>query len=263
MNEVKSDTQSYATDLDTLSRGDASSTNMLYLEDLCWEHFAFDTDGNIVSDRLPNPILNSALERFGSFTNNSFLELGAYEGYYSLALSQLGASEIYAIEGNPRNFLKCCAIKNHFNLNKAMFSLGDCAKYLESCERKYDVVLATGILYHLFNPIAALNNICRITDKIIIDTTYYHSDPKLQGFNFTGNIKKIELPGLEGHVLHERLNTTITMGKKHGMYDRAWMFSLDTLEQYLTIQGFEYEVVAKTEEPDPYKVRAVLIASRK
>jgi hypothetical protein len=64
-----------------------------------------------------------------------------------------GAAEVTAVEGNRRNFLKCCAVKNQYQLNRTQYILGDCSVYLDQCDRHFDLVIAAGILYHLFDPI--------------------------------------------------------------------------------------------------------------
>ena len=260
----KNENLAAASDLDSLSHGDADAGNMIYLSDLAWEHFELNSDdGSIVTNREHLPILEEA-ERFnGSLENKKILELGAYEGYYSLSLERkYNVAQVLAIEGNPRNFLKCCSVKNYFQLNKTKFLLGDCADYLKDCSEQYDVILATGILYHLFDPIIALENICRLTNVILIDTTYYHPDESLQAFKFTGNTKEIQIEGMEGAVLHERINPTSTLGKKHGMNTFAWMFDLPTLTRYLTVKGFDYKLTEQIEKSRPHRLRARLVAQK-
>ena len=251
----------YANSLDSLSHGPASSTNPFRLEDLTWEHFWINqTDENLESNREEDSVITAASTYFGGLEGKSVLELGAYEGYHSRELERCGAAQVTAIEGNPRNFLKCCAVKNHYQLNRTQYRLGDCSVYLDDCDQRFDLVVASGILYHLFDPIAALENICRLTDVISICTTYYH--PEIQGFKFTGVTKPIELAGMKGRVLHERFNTQIVKGKKHGMNDRAWMFDFETLLAYLELKGFSYEILMRTERPEPFKVRSRILAYR-
>ena len=251
-----------ASSLDTLSHGSASSINPFCLEDLTWEHFwVNDTDGQLETNREEDIHISAANDYFGTLDGKSVLELGAYEGYHSRQLDRYDASEIIAIEGNPRNFLKCCAVKNHYQLNRTQFLLGDCGVYLAECNRRFDLVVASGILYHLFDPIAALEDICRLTDVISICTTYFH--PEFQGFKFTGETKPISLAGLEGRVLYERTNTQIVQGKKHGMNNTAWMFDLDTLLTYLQIKGFDTKILMRIEQSEPFKVRTRLLAHRR
>lgn len=251
----------YANSLESLSHGTASSANPFRLEDLTWEHFWIDeSDGNLQSNREAAPVINEASDHFGGLEGKSVLELGAYEGYDSRALERCGAEKITAIEGNPRNFLKCCAVKNHYQLNRTQYLLGDCGVYLDACDQRFDLVVASGILYHLFDPIAALENICRLTNVISICTTYYH--PEIQAFKFTGATKPIEIPGMEGYLLHERANPNVVKGKKHGMNTMAWMFDFETLVAYLELKGFKYDIMMRKEIPESLKVRTRILAYR-
>jgi SAM-dependent methyltransferase len=254
-------TVTHASSLDSLSHGFASSTNPFHLEDLTWEHFWVDEfNGELQTNREDASHIRAASRHFGSLEGKSVLELGAYEGYQSRDLERYGAAEVTAVEGNPRNFLKCCAVKNHYQLNRTQYLLGDCSVYLDECDRRFDLVIAAGILYHLFDPIAALENICRLTNVVSICTTYYH--PELQGFNFTGQTKPIELAGLEDRVLYERLNTQIVKGKKHGMNTTAWMFDYDTLLAYLHLKGFTCDILVRNESPEPFRLRTRILAYR-
>lgn len=264
MTDSNTPENSLATSLDSLSKSSADSVNVIHLEDLAWEHFMLNPDDQqITTDRPENPLIDGVVDSNDSLAGKSILELGAYEGYDTLNMHNRGAEKIVAIEGNPRNFLKCCAVKNHFRLDSAQFLLGDCNKYLDQCDEKFDMILAAGILYHLYDPISALQKIARLTDCIAIDTTYYHKDPALQAFRFTGETKPLDVPGMQGHVLHERLNTQIVLGKKHGMYDTAWMFEKETLFELLHVLGFETKLLFQIEQADPHWLRVSLVASRR
>lgn len=249
----------FASSLDSLSHGTADSVNGFRLDDLNWEHFSIDSEsGQVVCNRDEENHIIAGGSHLGGLEEKSVLELGAYEGYHALQMERMGVSEITAIEGNPQNFLKCAIVKNHFQLNDTHYLLGDCGKYLQGCDRRFDMVLASGILYHLYDPIDALENICKLTDTIVICTTYFH--PVLQGFKFTGNTKNIDIPGLNNRKLYERSNTQLVKGKKHGMDETAWMFDFDTLIEYLSVKGYECEIIMKVEEPNPLRVRTRLIA---
>ncbi len=92
------------------------------------------------------------LKKLYDFTNKRVLELGPLEGAHTLTLSMLGAKEVVAVEGRLENFIKCCIVKNLFNLNKVKFVYGDVRDYDFSQLGKFDVVVCSGILYHLTDP---------------------------------------------------------------------------------------------------------------
>jgi hypothetical protein len=53
------------------------------------------------------------------------------------------------------------------------FLLGDFEKYLETDESKYDMVFASGVLYHMADPIGLLEKIAKVTTRLFIWTHYY------------------------------------------------------------------------------------------
>ncbi|MFT4101340.1 MAG: hypothetical protein QM674_09950 [Burkholderiaceae bacterium] len=85
-----------------------------------------------------------------------------------------GAKSVTAIESNTRAFLKCLCVKEIFRLQRTCFELGDFIKYLEEeREQRYDVLFASGVLYHMVDPINFLELITRASDRIFIWTHYY------------------------------------------------------------------------------------------
>ena len=207
---------------------------------LDWEHFKILSDNGstrLYEDRAQDKMLPFCEEHFGAFEDISVLELGPYEAYQSIALVNAGAKEVVSIEANPRNYLKCLIVKNYFQLDRVQFLLGDFAQYLGTSNKRFDFILAAGVLYHLSEPFRVLDWILEKTDAVGICTTYY--DINKQTFNFTGNKKIVELPGIKPFVLYERKNPNHAIGTKHGVDESAWMFTLDDLLRYLDAKNFD------------------------
>ncbi len=61
-------------------------------------------------------------------------------------------------------------------LQKAHFLSGDCVEYLRTNQRKFDVCLASGILYYIPNPVELISLIAKASDQVFIWTHYYDSD---------------------------------------------------------------------------------------
>lgn len=112
-------------------------------------------------------------QQFGGFENKTILELGPLEGGHSYMLQQKGAKNIVSIEANTRAFMKCLIIKEVFCLDKVSFKLGDFMTFMRKEPVKFDVVIASGVLYHMENPIELLQLISKVTNNVFIWTHYY------------------------------------------------------------------------------------------
>jgi hypothetical protein len=103
------------------------------------------------------------------------LELGPLEGGHTYMLEKAGA-KVTAIEANHHAFLKCLLVKNFFDL-KSRFVLGDFSKSFGE-DRRYDLIVGSGVLYHMTDPIALLKNMARATDNLFLWTHYFDPDPQ-------------------------------------------------------------------------------------
>lgn len=132
-----------------------------------------------------------ANQTLGGFKNLRVLELGPLEGGHSYMLQNMGAAEVMAIESNIRAFLKCLCIKEIFGLDRVHFELGDFVRYLMNVKIQYDVVMASGVLYHLQNPIEVLEVIASITNKIFL-WTHYYDETIINGSDIQNKFRVIE-----------------------------------------------------------------------
>ena len=112
-------------------------------------------------------------EVFGGFKGKTILELGPLEGGHSYMMQQMGARRVRAIEANSQAFLKCLCIKEIFELDRVKFMYGDFRQYLEVAADWYDLVFASGVLYHMTEPVKLIKQISNVTDKVYIWTHYY------------------------------------------------------------------------------------------
>jgi SAM-dependent methyltransferase len=108
----------------------------------------------------------------GGLKGFKILELGPFEGYDSRLFEELGAESILAVEGNNINFLKCLVLKHALSL-EARFVYGGFLKYLQSSEERFDIVWASGVLYHSEDPLELLAQIGSRTNRIFLWTHYY------------------------------------------------------------------------------------------
>jgi hypothetical protein len=116
-----------------------------------------------------------ALEQFGSIEGRKILELGPLEASHTYILERHGAALIHAIEANKLSFLRCLVVKELLDLKHAKFFLGDFSKWLENPPERYDLIVASGVLYHMQSPVRLLELISANCDSFYL-WTHYASD---------------------------------------------------------------------------------------
>ncbi len=113
------------------------------------------------------------VKQTGGIEGRSVLELGPLEGGHSYMFERL-AREIIAVEANTRAYLKCLITKELLNLCRVRFLCGDFLEYLRVDGTDFDLVFASGVLYHMQNPadlIALMAQRCR--QHLFLWTHYY------------------------------------------------------------------------------------------
>lgn len=99
--------------------------------------------------------------------------MGPLEGRQSYSLYRAGAKEIVAIEGNAAAFQRLLVFKNALNLDNLWPLLGDFMPYLEQTQEQFDLVFASGVLYHLEDPLTAIEQMARVAPKLFLWTHIY------------------------------------------------------------------------------------------
>lgn len=117
-----------------------------------------------------------AIERLGGMSNKSILELGPLEAGHTYMLEKAGAQKIVAVESNAHAYLKCLIVKEIFNLIKSKFLCGNFVEYLKQTNDKFDVCWASGVLYHMTNPVELLATIADVSNQIYLWTHYFDRD---------------------------------------------------------------------------------------
>jgi hypothetical protein len=108
----------------------------------------------------------------GGFRELTILELGPYEGYAAWQFERLGARSVTAIEANDLSYLKSLVAKEVTGVG-ARVLYGDFDRYLDSCAERFDLVWASGVLYHSTDPLGLIRRIARVTDAVFVHTHYY------------------------------------------------------------------------------------------
>lgn len=184
----------------------------------------------------------------------SVLELGPLEGFHSYMLDRAGAASVDAIEANALAFMRCLVTKEVLDIKSANFLLGDFAKWLEQTDKRYDLLIASGVLYHSDNPVRLLELIGRCSDSVYLWTHYFDDKAMPKGdmrrVPFSEAVETGTSHGVVVHM-HERSYYKAWRDPSFcgGLQDRHfWIDRADILD-LLAAMGFNHIVIAH-EEPD-------------
>ncbi len=105
------------------------------------------------------------------------LELGPYEGYWTVLLEKMGVRENVAIELRPENLAKCRRVKDLFGLDRTSFVAQNIEHLYEgkeppAYEGPFDLVFCCGLLYHLPEPAKALRWMRTQAPRLFLGTHY-------------------------------------------------------------------------------------------
>lgn len=103
------------------------------------------------------------------------VDLGCLEGGYAVEFARMGF-DVLGIEVRESNIAACNYVKSATNLPNLSFVKDDAmnvAKYGD-----FDVVFCCGLLYHLDRPKQFLEELARVTKKLVILQTHFSTIPK-------------------------------------------------------------------------------------
>jgi hypothetical protein len=120
-----------------------------------------------------DPRIKWAVEQWGGVQGQRVIELGPLEGGHSWMLEQMGAAEVIAVEASTRAWLKCLTLKELTGMTRVRFLCGDSVAYLRETPARADAIIASGILYHMTNPIELIAEIAAHTDRMFLWTCCY------------------------------------------------------------------------------------------
>lgn len=96
------------------------------------------------------------------------LDVGCHEGWFALALAELGVQEVLGIDVREESLEKARFVAEARGLEGLRFRTGDCEELGECVEGTYELTLAVGLLYHLENPMRCLRQLARHTSELMV-----------------------------------------------------------------------------------------------
>ena len=139
-----------------------------------WNH-ALPLDIGVTGGRgafYADPRIAWAMEQYGSIEGRRILELGPLEASHTYMLEQQRPATIHSIEANKIAFLRCLVVKEVLGLKTSKFFLGDFTEWLEKTTEPYDLIVASGVLYHMQDPVRLIELMAQRTDAFYLWTHY-------------------------------------------------------------------------------------------
>lgn len=207
-----------------------------------------------------------ALKLMGGVVGRTVLELGPLEGAHTYLMNKLGATDIVAIEANPRAYLKCLIFKEVTGITRTQFQCGDFMQFLRVTHRKFDLAVGSGVLYHMQAPLELLARLAATCQIVYLWTHYYDAArvpdaPHLKG-RFADPVMQ-EFGGFSAPVhphryLLDRFKTDFFGGP--APYS-CWL-TRDTILAALKHYGFD-DVTVGCEQPDHRYAPALALVARR
>lgn len=201
----------------------------------------------------------------GSLAGLDVLELGPLEAAHTSTLLEAGARSVLGVEAHRTAFLRCLVAKELRGLRGASFLLGDFMPFLEAETRRWPLIVASGVLYHMTDPLRLLELLAARTDTLFLWT--HVVDPRVMP---PGDPRRAALVAREdrtwrGHtvVLHHRPYGTVTDPKFcGGPYEGPRWMERPSLMRVLDLLGFD-DVSTTLEEPGNAYGPALCILARR
>jgi hypothetical protein len=203
-----------------------------------------------------DPRIAWALDRYGSLAGRDVLEIGPLEGMHTSMLHQQMPRKIDAIEANRFCYLRCLITDQILKLDRANFLLGDAMEWLEEHEERYDLIVASGVLYHMSDPVRLLELAASRSDSLFLWTHYFTpealSKDDVRYRPFTGKevlkpVRGLNLRLYERHYHNAAQNASFCGGPRDRHY---WMHRQDIVD-FLGALGFNSIEIDGDDEDHP------------
>lgn len=209
-----------------------------------FDYDKLDRDGIIKNARMDGRPRFCA-DTFSDFKNFKIIELGPSNGYNTLGIELEGAHDIVSIEANTSAFLRCLILKNAMGL-RAKFLLGDFLKYLNQPGMSADLIYASGVLYHLHDPVEFLMRCGQVAPHLFLWSFYYDAE-KVQAHphereRFAADVNERRSAGDATFTYHRRFyQAELAADPKYqgGLEDYANWLDLLELRKAIGLAGYE------------------------
>lgn len=202
----------------------------------------------------------------GGITGQDILELGPLEAAHTAMLLEAGANSVLAVEADREAFLRCLVIKELRRLRDASFLLGDFTDFLEADRRRWPLIVASGVLHHVADPLRLLDLLSRRTDALFLWTHVVDDEAMPLGDQRRAAIVRTEARDWRGEHLDLHVRPYVeTMDPKFcGGPDNEprWMDRSDLMKA-LRVLGLDDLTIAHIEPGHPAGPAMAILARRR
>ena len=172
----------------------------------------------------------------GTFEGRRIVDIGCLEGFFSIECALRGA-EVLGIDGKLLNVRKCEFVRSVLDVRRARFVQGDAMDVRCDAVGRFDAILALGLLYHLDNPYAFLENMAGVCDGfLLLDTHIALTDqPETIKDGWRPELSEVRELSFGGRQYQGRLYREFPAGTTRDVKDVSPTTSLDNeLSVWLT-----------------------------
>ena len=113
----------------------------------------------------------------------SVLDIGCNSGWFSFDLADRGACTVDGVDLRAHNVEQARFLSSYFGFDNTTFEVADATAFED--DRRWDVVLNLGVLYHVTDPLRFLQRTYELCDRYAIVDTICHDEP-FSGFVLFG-----------------------------------------------------------------------------
>jgi hypothetical protein len=227
--------------------------------------------GSVMRDPRPR----WCAEEFPNFNRLHIVEIGPADGYHTAGLEFCGARNVTAIEGNVDAFLRCIILKNYLGL-QSEFVLGDFVELFQNktdhpgrVAAKADLIYASGMLYHLRDPLYFLHEVSKIAPHLYLWTHFFDAEAasriqhEREGFA-AAEQQRVTVGGASATYYRKYYNTdhVSAVGYIGGLHPFASWISRDDLFSALEVYGYRIRRVVEDPASDGMMPAVNILASQ-
>jgi 2-polyprenyl-3-methyl-5-hydroxy-6-metoxy-1,4-benzoquinol methylase len=151
--------------------------------------------------------IHESLQRFAGpdLDGKTAVDLGCLEGGLSFELRRAGL-EVLGVEGRAENYEKCLLVRAYYAAMGGMEFVHSDVRAFQP-KQAFDVVVCSGLLYHLERPAAYIAQLARLTKPggmLYLDTHVAPEDEGLRACAFAASLSPLKTETVEGVSIRYR-----------------------------------------------------------